>query len=63
MLRAVGETHTQVAPAAALAYLADPRHAGAWFASVTVAGLAEGPPRAGQQWRFVERGTSQRAGA
>jgi hypothetical protein len=56
MLRAVGETHTQVAPAAALAYLAAPRHAGEWFASVAVAGLADGPPRVGQAWRFVERG-------
>jgi hypothetical protein len=56
MLHATGETHTQAAPAAALAYLADPRHAPKWFASVAVEGLAGGPPRAGQTWRFVERG-------
>jgi hypothetical protein len=57
MLHATGETHTQTAPAAALAYLADPRHAPEWFASVAVEGLADEPPRAGQTWRFVERGS------
>jgi hypothetical protein len=56
MLQGTGTTHTQAAPTAALAYLADPHHAGAWFASVATEGLAAGPPRAGQTWRFVERG-------
>jgi hypothetical protein len=55
MLHATGETHTTALPAAALAYLADPRHAGEWFASVDIVRLDGGPPRMGQEWRFVER--------
>jgi polyketide cyclase/dehydrase/lipid transport protein len=56
MLQGTGTTHTQATPGAALAYLADPRHAAEWFANVAVEGLAAGRPRAGQTWRFVERG-------
>jgi hypothetical protein len=55
MLFATAETHTTAPPAAALAYLADPRHAGEWFAGVDAVGLDDGPAHVGQQWRFVER--------
>jgi hypothetical protein len=55
MLQGTGTTRTRVAPATALAYLADPRHAPEWFARVAVEDLeAAGAPRAGQTWRFVE---------
>jgi hypothetical protein len=47
-------TTTRVGPAAAFAYLADPRHADAWFARVEVRNLPPGPPRAGHGWVFYE---------
>jgi hypothetical protein len=54
MLQWTGTAHTHVPPAAAFAYLADPQHAPAWFAHITIADLAPGPPRVGQRWRIVE---------
>jgi hypothetical protein len=48
-----GETTVAMAPAAAFAYLADPRHAPGWFAGVSFAEPPEGPPREGMTWRFV----------
>lgn len=53
LLEGSGTAHTRVAARAALAYLADPRHAAAWFARVAAEDLADGPARAGQTWRFV----------
>ena len=49
-----GETTVAVAPAAAFAYLADPRRAPEWFAGVQFAERPEGEPRAGMRWRFVQ---------
>lgn len=53
-----GATTVAMTPAAAFAYLADPRHAPAWFAGVTLAEPPEGPqigaPREGMTWRFVQ---------
>lgn len=45
---------TRVGPVAAFAYLADPRHADAWFARVEVRDLPPGPLRAGSAWVFYE---------
>jgi hypothetical protein len=56
MFQWTGTTRTRVAPAAAFAYLADPRHAGDWFASVTVSAPAPGPLHQGQTWRFAGAG-------
>ena len=53
MLSGIGSVHTRVAPAAAFAYLADPSHAGEWFANVATQELEPGPLRAGLRWRFV----------
>jgi len=45
-------------PAAAFAYLADPRHAPDWFAGAAFAVPPEGVPRLGQSWSFARtRGT------
>lgn len=47
-----------VPPTAAFAYLADPRHAPAWFAGAAFASPPAGPPRLGQSWTFARtRGT------
>lgn len=48
-----GETSVAVAPDAAFAYLADPRHTQEWFAGATLAEQPTGEPRAGMAWRFV----------
>lgn len=54
MLHWAASAHSRVVPAAAFAYLADPRRAPEWFARVDVEDVAPGPPHAGQTWRFVE---------
>lgn len=54
MFRWTASATTRVGPVAAFAYLADPRHAGAWFARVEARELAPGQPRAGWTWVFYE---------
>lgn len=54
MLAGSGTTHTRVSPVAAFTFLSDPRHAGEWFASVSVEGLDARSPKAEQRWRFVD---------
>jgi hypothetical protein len=51
-----GRVTTRVAPAPACTYLAHPRHAGEWFAAVTVHGPDGETARQGQHWRFVAHG-------
>ena len=48
-----GETLVAMAPGPAFAWLADPRNAGAWFASVRLERPPAPPLRAGSAWRFV----------
>ncbi len=48
-----GETLVAVAPEPAFAWLADPRNAGAWFASVRLERPPAPPLRAGSDWRFL----------
>ncbi len=50
-----GEALVAVNPAAAFAYLADPRNAGEWFASVALEEAPQGRLREGMTWRFVQR--------
>jgi len=53
-----GTAEVAVPPAAAFAYLADPRHAPEWFAGAAFATAPEGAPRLGQSWSFARtRGT------
>jgi uncharacterized protein YndB with AHSA1/START domain len=47
-----GEATAEVPPAAAFAYLADPRNAPQWFAGATFAEEPEGQPREGMAWSF-----------
>lgn len=55
-----GSVNTSVAPAAACAYLADPRHAGEWFARVAEDSLPAGPPREGLRWQLREGAQGKR---
>jgi hypothetical protein len=48
-----GETLVAMAPGPAFAWLADPRNAGAWFASVRLERPPAPPLRAGSAWRFL----------
>jgi hypothetical protein len=48
-----GETLVAMAPGPAFAWLADPRNAAAWFASVRLERPPAPPLRAGSAWRFV----------
>ena len=50
----IGRTRTRVGPEIACGYLADPRHASEWFASVEVDGLDSGALQRGHRWRFVQ---------
>jgi len=53
-----GAAEVAVPPAAAFAYLADPRHAPDWFAGAAFATPPQGAPRLGQSWTFARtRGT------
>jgi uncharacterized protein YndB with AHSA1/START domain len=53
-----GAAEVAIPPAAAFAYLADPRHAPEWFAGAAFAAPPEGAPRLGQNWSFARtRGT------
>ena len=54
MLAGSGTTHTRVSAVAAFNFLSDPRHAGEWFANVSVEDLDARSPKAGQSWRFVD---------
>ena len=54
MRAGTGEATVAVAPDAAFAYLADPRHAQEWFAGARLAEPPEGAPHAGMTWRFVQ---------
>lgn len=47
------ETLVALAPEPACAWLADPRNAGAWFASVRLERPPAPPLRAGSAWRFL----------
>ncbi len=47
------ETLVAMAPEPAFAWLADPRNAGAWFASVRLERPPAPPLRAGSAWRFL----------
>lgn len=51
--RVDGETRVALAPEPAFAWLADPRNAGAWFASVRLERPPASPLRAGATWRFL----------
>ena len=51
--RVDGETRVALAPELAFAWLADPRNAGAWFASVRLERPPATPLRAGASWRFL----------
>ena len=51
--RVDGETRAALAPEPAFAWLADPRNAGAWFASVRLERPPASPLRAGAAWRFL----------
>jgi hypothetical protein len=53
MLEGTGEATVAVAPAAAFAFLSDPRNAASWFAGADFAVAPEGPPRAGLRWSFA----------
>lgn len=53
MLEGSGEAMTAVAPAVAFAFLADPRHAGEWFAGAGFETPPSGPARAGLEWSFA----------
>lgn len=48
-----GETRVGLAPEPAFAWLADPRNASAWFASVRLERPPATPLRAGAAWRFL----------
>ena len=54
MRAGTGEATVAVAPDAAFAYLADPRHAQEWFAGARLAEPPEGAPHAGMTWRFIQ---------
>ncbi len=49
-----GAARVAVRPAAAFAYLADPRNAPMWFAGAAFAQAPEGPPRRGMTWSVVQ---------
>lgn len=53
MLDGMGEATAAVAPAVAFAFLADPRHAGEWFAGAGFETPPQGPARAGLEWSFA----------
>lgn len=52
ILEGMGEATVEATPAAAFAFLSDPRNAGLWFAGSGFAQPPEGAPRAGMIWRF-----------
>lgn len=53
-----GAAEVAIPPAAAFAYLADPRHAPDWFAGAAFDSPPQGAPRLGQSWTFARtRGT------
>ena len=54
MRAGTGEATVAVAPDAAFAYLADPRHTQEWFAGARLVEPPEGAPHAGMTWRFVQ---------
>jgi uncharacterized protein YndB with AHSA1/START domain len=57
-LEGSGAVEVAVPPAAAFAYLANPRHAPEWFAGATFDSPPQGAPRLGQSWTFARtRGT------
>lgn len=60
MLEGTGEAVAAVAPAAAFAFLANPRNAGVWFAGAGFAEPPEGPPRAGLTWSFARTAGTRR---
>jgi hypothetical protein len=58
LLSGTGSALVPASPAVTFAFLADPRHAGAWFAGSGFAEPPSGSPRAGMTWRFERmRGT------
>lgn len=54
------ELLVDVAPAAAFAFLADPRNVGAWFSAAAFAVAPEGQPRAGMTWTVAQTAETRR---
>ncbi len=54
MLDGMGEATAVVTPAVAFAFLANPRHAGAWFAGAAIEAPPQGLARAGLEWSFAQ---------
>lgn len=54
MLDGSGEATAAVAPAVAFAFLADPRHAGEWFAGAGFETPPRGPARVGLEWSVAQ---------
>lgn len=60
MLEGSGEATAAVSPAAAFAFLADPRHADEWFAGAGFETPPQGPARAGLEWSFARTAGTRR---